>query len=313
MALKLHAMLLADHVYRDEGSGKYVIAGTFHRLNVARFPTTLAKTVGVFVSVSGCEGDVDLDMDFVDGQTGDVLLSSRSLAFHCDDPTLPVDFALELPPLPLPRPGRYALRLAANGTLLGEIPVTAEGADPMSQMSTALDAAAAMTIDEYDPGLVVDAVNALQLLDQDAALARVDELIAQRRQDASNEGLFWVLRVLFDVPDEPGHPPVQIGKPTVPPPSRSALLPRFPIVLANDIPLLGLRGFFLGGLAEPVEVHAGYYRAHGTIRAAPLSPSPEGALEEFLRQWKAAYGDSYPAEGPEVAREQLARMMSAGS
>jgi hypothetical protein len=127
MPLKLHAMLLADHVYHDEGSGKYVIAGTFHRLNVPKFPTTLGKTVGVFVSLSGCEGDIDLDLHFVDGRTGDVLLSSQSLAFHCDEPALPVDFALELPPLPLPHSGRYALRLAANGTLLGELPVTAEG------------------------------------------------------------------------------------------------------------------------------------------------------------------------------------------
>jgi hypothetical protein len=306
-------MLLADHVYRDEGSGKYVIAGTFHRLNVAGFPTTLAKTVGVFVSLSGCDGDIDLDMDFIDGQTGDVLLSSQSLAFHCNDPTLPVDFALELPPLPLPRSGRYALRLAANGTVLGEIPVIAEGADSMSQMSGALAAAAGMTVEEYDPALVVDAVNALQALGKDAALAHVDELIAERGQDPRGTvGLFWVLRVLFDVPDTPGHPPVQIGAPTIPPPSRAASLPRFPIVVANDIPLLGLRGFFLGGLAEPVAAHAEHYRAHGTIRAAPLSPSPEGAMDEFLRQWKAAYGESYPAEGPQVAEEQLARMMRAG-
>lgn len=127
MPPKLHALLLSDHIYRDEGSGKYVIAGTFHHVNVGAFPTTLAKSVGVFVCVSGFEGDVDVNLDFVDAESGEALIRSHSLGFRCDDPTLPVEFAVEIPPLPLPRPGRYAMRLAANGTVLGEAPVTVDG------------------------------------------------------------------------------------------------------------------------------------------------------------------------------------------
>ena len=49
----LQALLLADHVYRDEVTGKYVIAGTFHQVNVEEFPATLGKTVGIFVSLMG--------------------------------------------------------------------------------------------------------------------------------------------------------------------------------------------------------------------------------------------------------------------
>ena len=89
------------------------------------FPGSLERSVGVFVCVSGFEGDVDLDLDFTHTDNGDVLLKSQSLGFSCSDPTLPVEFAVELPPLPLPRAGRYAVRLAARGTVLGEAPVIA--------------------------------------------------------------------------------------------------------------------------------------------------------------------------------------------
>jgi hypothetical protein len=127
MAPTLHALVLADQIYRDEGSGKYVIAGTFHHVHVGGFPTTLSRSIGVFVSVSGCEGDVDVNLDFIDADSGEVLVKSHALGFHCTDPTLPVEFAVEIPPLPLPRPGRYVMRLATNGTVLGEGPVTVEG------------------------------------------------------------------------------------------------------------------------------------------------------------------------------------------
>jgi hypothetical protein len=173
--------------------------------------------------------------------------------------------------------------------------------------STTLARAAAMGFEDYDPARVVEAVNELQPLGKDAALERVDAAAAEDPQ-ADAFGLFWVLRVLFEVPPEQGFPPVRIGEPTVAPPPKSGPLPRFPIVLAQDVPLLAVRGYMLGGLAEAVENHVRYFREHGTVREAPLSPEPAEAEEAFLHQWRAAYGDDYPAEGPAVVREQLARM-----
>jgi hypothetical protein len=124
----LQALLPADHVYRDEGTGKHVIAGTFHRINVERFPATLERTVGVFISLRGIAGETGLQVDFVDGASGDVLIRSRSLAVNAPDPETPVEFAVELPPLPLPHAGRYLVRLACDGTSLGEAPVLAGSA-----------------------------------------------------------------------------------------------------------------------------------------------------------------------------------------
>lgn len=123
--LQLGALIVADHIYRDEGSGKYVIAGTFHHLNVPGFPTTFGRSLGIFVSFCGLEGKADLDLDFVEDATGEVLMRTRSMAVSCERPEQPVDLALEVPPLPLPRAGRYVFRLTADGTVLGEAVVFA--------------------------------------------------------------------------------------------------------------------------------------------------------------------------------------------
>jgi hypothetical protein len=169
--------------------------------------------------------------------------------------------------------------------------------------------AAALGIEDYDPGLIVEAVNALQPLGLDGALQPVERLLSQHDPADPPTGLFWVLRVLFEVPPEQGFPPVRIGEPSVAPPADASALPRFPIVVAGDLPLLVVRGYDLAGFAEPVEAHVTYYREHGTVRARPLVPaSPEEALAEFERRWTSAYGADAPKEGPEVVREQLARL-----
>jgi hypothetical protein len=148
----------------------------------------------------------------------------------------------------------------------------------------------------------VAAVNELQPLGKGPALERV----AARRADQDALGLFWVLRTLFDVPSDPGHPPVRLGQPEPPEPDDPSALPRFPIVLALDLPLLAVRGYALAGLPEPVEAHIAYYREHGSVRASPLAPPAGGAgvEAEFARLWGAG---EHRDEALALVREQLRR------
>lgn len=122
--IRLQALLLADHIYRDQVSGKYVIAGTFYQLNVAALPITFGRTIGVFVSLSGLKGKMGIGLEFVDTSNGEVLMRTQSLEVSCDDPDLPVEFAVEVPPLPLPHAGRYLFRLVADGGVVGTVAVS---------------------------------------------------------------------------------------------------------------------------------------------------------------------------------------------
>jgi hypothetical protein len=54
-------------------------------------------------------------------------MHNRAMEIVCADPDRPVELALEVPPLPLPRAGRYLFRLTVNRHLLGEAALWAQG------------------------------------------------------------------------------------------------------------------------------------------------------------------------------------------
>jgi hypothetical protein len=187
-------------------------------------------------------------------------------------------------------------------------PPVAEQPPKETPMSTTLTQAAKLTVEDYDPMRVVQAVNALQPLGKEAALEQIASYVRRHPDPAESQGLFWVLRVLFDVPAGQAFPPVRLGQPSVPPPADPATMPRFPILLVQDIPFLVVTGYDLAGMPEPVDAHVAHFRSHGVLRSKPLSPSSTGVADELARQWRAAYGDAHAAEGQRAWQAQLARM-----
>jgi hypothetical protein len=175
-------------------------------------------------------------------------------------------------------------------------------------MISELERAASMSIAGYDPAVVVAAVNALQPLGKDAALACFAELLDRPANFRAEEGLFWVLRVLFDMPVGEIHPPVGLGAADIAPPGDAAALPRFPVVLACDVPLLAVRGYILAGLPDDPRRHVVQFRARGILRSSALAPEPAQAPQVFREAWFSAYGAAPPPAAMSWVEEQCRRL-----
>lgn len=214
------------------------------------------------------------------------------------------------PPVGLP----VAAPLIAIFVMAGAAAFAAErqdgGTAPEGTVIRLLDRASTVGFEDYHPAYVIEAVNALQPLGKDRALAQIDSYLEGRDQSSYPDGLFWVLRVLFDVPAEQGFPTAYIGRPSIPPPAEPGKLPRFPVVMVRDIPFLAVRGYILQGFPQPVEEHVAYFRDHGVLRERPLAPpaSMDGIAEAFMQRWTAAYGDAFAAEALATIEEQIARL-----
>jgi hypothetical protein len=133
----------------------------------------------------------------------------------------------------------------------------------------------------YRPQAVIQAVNALQPLGKTAALAALKEYLRVtpfRWYADGPDGVFLVLRCLFDVPENPGVlPAMMVGVSSEEPADRS-LFPRFPMTLVGDIPILLAKGYSGSGATESPERHLVWFEKHGVFRAAPLRPTSR-ALE----------------------------------
>jgi hypothetical protein len=162
----------------------------------------------------------------------------------------------------------------------------------------------------YDPLAVIQIVNTLQPLGKDKALSAIDEFlrVASDFDSPAREGVFLVLRVLFDVPADPGHmPPMHVGAPWPAAPIDPKRLPRFPILLQDDVPLLLVSGYMLGGFPEQPESHVKYFRQKGRLRDKLLAPgnAPFGLLEDWAKNAGWLYKNGAAWEGKMLIANQL--------
>ena len=184
---------------------------------------------------------------------------------------------------------------------------------------------------KYNPRPVIRAVNLLQPLGKEKALAAIDEFlrVSFAYRDEGREGVFLLLRTLFDVPDRPtdfpykvasipGYmPSMMVGASLPVEPNDKKLLPRFPITIEGDIPFLLVEGYLLFGSAEPAESHVAYFRKFGKLRAAPLAPTarPLAALEAFEKspRWyfnqKGELGSNFLDREPLLLRKQVLNLL----
>lgn len=125
----------------------------------------------------------------------------------------------------------------------------------------------------YDPLAYIRIVNAPQPLGKERALAAISEFLRVSANHEAQEGIFFVLRVLFDVPNPPAHmPQMLIGAMAPLEPTDMRICPRFPVIIVDDVPFSVLDGLMLGGVAQNPAEHVEYFRKHGAIRKELLRP-----------------------------------------
>jgi hypothetical protein len=132
----LQALVVADHVYTDNPSGKKIIAGTFSGFQFGKLPplpekkladgTTQKALVGgvqpsspyAYISLTDvCDG-TKLLLQFVN-LTKNVVLFETGLTVNCNDRLKTIEIIAPLPFLPMREAGLYALELVWEGEIIG--------------------------------------------------------------------------------------------------------------------------------------------------------------------------------------------------
>jgi len=136
----LQAIILAEHIYQDKWTGKFVIAGTFNTIGFGkssdipdmqnagdgpvRAPGMQAGSPSVYISLSELRKEEKFLLRYTDLEEDKVLFEVQ-LTVGSDSPLLTVELGIPLPSLlPEPHAGHYAIELLWNNELLGARHVT---------------------------------------------------------------------------------------------------------------------------------------------------------------------------------------------
>lgn len=148
--LLLCAMVVAEKVYRDSDTGKFLIIGTFRKVTVHKRravsvseeaiahdseisgPAVVlsekdvgdAGTPSLYLAMAGIREELKLRLRYVKLDTEEVFFEGR-FEVHCTDPLVLVEKACRLPSLVGPA-GAYSLDLLCDGELLGQWRITVE-------------------------------------------------------------------------------------------------------------------------------------------------------------------------------------------
>ena len=110
------AVLVCDAAVADPTTGKKNLIGVFDIIHARKFPTE--RPMSVYVKLADAEGFYKMEIRYVETKSGDILGKAEG-DVHIKERLQSSDFFLSLPPVPIPREGRYEFQVWANSVYLG--------------------------------------------------------------------------------------------------------------------------------------------------------------------------------------------------
>ncbi|MCP5517644.1 MAG: hypothetical protein H7A45_10370 [Verrucomicrobiales bacterium] len=125
-----HAIILSDHVIREEGTGKLSFIGVFDNYTLPKFPFLTPPLVitPMLTNVDEKEGEMRLTVRIEDPETGHVLVSA-STRVQFQHHTRGTLFAIPVstPPFAFPKPGNFKIVVLANNENVGARELIVQG------------------------------------------------------------------------------------------------------------------------------------------------------------------------------------------
>ncbi len=141
---------------------------------------------------------------------------------------------------------------------------------------------------KWDPAVFIDVVNALHPIGKESCLALMREYLRVSPLGLEvHEQISMLLRVLHEVPEEDGFfPDPMLGSLYPDELSDHSLLPRFPVHLIQDIPVLLVNGYDYMGDTPFTADALDWYESNGVWRSRPLEPAKvsEMTMENLMNE-----------------------------
>jgi len=110
----VQAIILCDRIYKDDESGKCVLAGTFNRVRLPEFPCEY-QPAALYLNLSDFSGLHTVSFRFKRLSDDYVIEESPEFGLEHDDRREHHECIFDLPPMEFPEPGRYSWEVIFDG------------------------------------------------------------------------------------------------------------------------------------------------------------------------------------------------------
>lgn len=114
------ALLVADHVYHDRETGKWVVAGIFSNIGFTALPRTY-DSMEIFFQVTNISKPVDLRLR-IEHSEGDTLLDVGG-PMQARSPLEVIPRRVVVRQLPFRKPGKYWVMLKSDQEIITQVPL----------------------------------------------------------------------------------------------------------------------------------------------------------------------------------------------
>jgi len=119
----VNSLLVADRVYRDQESGKWVIAGVFNSLSSPVLPIGVDE-INVFFQLTNATRAFDLHLRIEHADSGRVLLDvGGEMLLNPADPLRVIENLVRLRQVQFQEPGKYWVQLTSDEEILAQTPL----------------------------------------------------------------------------------------------------------------------------------------------------------------------------------------------
>jgi hypothetical protein len=122
------AILVCDRIIVEEGTAKKSVIGIFTRVNAPRLP--FAWPLGFYAKMTDGEGEYKFRVAVVCANDNRPVAGLDLTPVNISDRLHSVELALNLPPVPFERAGRYEFQLYGNDVFLGHVTLDVRTASP---------------------------------------------------------------------------------------------------------------------------------------------------------------------------------------
>ena len=113
------ALLIADHVHRDDETGKFFVLGTRASIGAASFPFR-CPSLAVYVAMTDGRAETEVSLRLINADEAREPILEFDTTVNFLDPTEDVQVAFRLSELVFTEPGDYRLQLYGAGQFLRE-------------------------------------------------------------------------------------------------------------------------------------------------------------------------------------------------